>query len=128
MPRVGLRIPRHVLKQVDAAAERMETSRDELYAAALAAYLRVNEHHHVPDDRSASRATWERARLPRIAVDLSDDHLRRATRLAKRLDRPRDMLMAEAVAGYVQRDRTTVRQLEFGHDAPPEVPRGRGVE
>ncbi len=127
MPRVALRITRHVLDQLDAATEELGTSRDAFYARAIDAYLRANEDKSAPVEPGASRGAWERARLARVVVDLSDAHLQRSTTLAKRFDKPRDLLLAEAVAEYMQRDEPPLRLLEFGHDAPPEVPAGRNV-
>lgn len=99
-------------------AERLGRPIDELYVEAIEGYVGAVK--DASADSLRSRAAIIPVGSPQLAVQIPEELLKRADKLAKRLDKRRDVFYAEALARYVVRDRSD----EGRHDRALELPDG----
>lgn len=116
MPRIRVRVPAELLKVATAQADELGKDLDELYAEAIERYVDVTE------DASAGSV---RSRLviarssPEIAVELSEELYRRADEAAKRQDKRRHVLYADALVYHLTSSGAPADSaLDRGHDLP----------
>jgi len=123
VPRVRVKIPDELLQRAATRAQELGKHIDELYAEAIDRYVEVNK------DASAgslrSRSGMPRA-APELIIEIPEELLQRADKLAKRLGKRRDVMYAEALATHVKHAPAADSALNQGHDLPSGAWRAKG--
>jgi hypothetical protein len=117
MPRVGVRIPAHVLTSLEQRAEQQD-ARDQLWDEALKLYAKRNassETTKLPsyEDR-LRREAFEAKRMPQTLVQVSEPLFNRTAKLAKKLHKSRDLLYADAMAEFLEQGKAPESDF-YGH-------------
>jgi predicted transcriptional regulator len=125
MPRVRVTLPDELLQHAASMAEQLEKPLDELCVEAIEGYVDAYK------DASAGSLRSRRAFIPRgspqIGVQVPDELLKRADKLAKRLEKRRDVLYAEALTRYVLASVPAGDSaFDQGHDLPTGAWRPKG--
>ncbi len=116
MPRIKVTVPEELLKLATARAEELGKSVDELYAAAIERYVDTTKSSSAGSVRS--RISFPRA-SPQIAIELSEELYKRADQAAKRQDKRRHVLYADAMANHLAAAQApTESAMDRGHDLP----------
>ncbi len=116
MPRVKVSVPDELLKVAGERAEQLGKNLDELYVEAIERYV---------DGTKNSSAGAVRSRFiiprsaPQIAIDIPEELFKRADGAAKRLDKRRQVMYADALANYLTATGAPGESaLDRGHDLP----------
>jgi predicted transcriptional regulator len=124
MPRVRVTLPDELLQHAATTAEQLDKPIDELYVEAIDSYVEAHK------DASAGSMRSRSASIPRgspqISVQIPEELLKRADKLAKRLDKRRDVLYAEALTRHVLREAPADSAFDRGHDLPSGAWRPKG--
>jgi predicted transcriptional regulator len=125
MPRVRVALPDELLQHAATMAQQRGQPIDELYVEAIAGYVEAYK------DASAGSLRSRRAFIPRgspqISVQIPEELLKRADKLAKRLDKRRDVVYAEALTRHVlAKVPAGDGAFDQGHDLPSGAWRPKG--
>ena len=117
MPRVRVTLPDELLQHAATMAQQLDRPIDELYVEAIEGYVEAHK------DASAGSMNSRRVIIPRgspqLSVQIPEELINRADKVAKRLGKRRDALYAEALSRYVlARLPADHSALDRGHDLP----------
>ena len=116
MPRIRVSVPDELLKAAAATAEELDKDLDELYAEAIARYVDVTKDSSAGSVRS--RIIIPRS-APEIVIELPEELFQRAQKAAKRQDKRRNVMYADALAYHlVAAGAHAESALDRGHDLP----------
>jgi predicted DNA-binding protein len=124
MPRVRVTLPGELLQHAATTAQQLGKPIDELYVEAIDSY--VEAHKEASAGSMRSRRAFIPRGSPQLSIQLREELLKRADTLAKRLDKRRDVLYAEALTRYVLRDAHADSAFDRGHDLPSGAWRPKG--
>jgi predicted transcriptional regulator len=115
---VRVSLPDELLQHAATLAEQREKPIGELYVEAIEGY--VATHATTSAGALRSRAAIIPRGSPQLSIELPEDLLKRSSALAKRLNKRRDAMYAEALAGLVLREApsTAASAFDRGHDLP----------
>jgi predicted DNA-binding protein len=125
MPRVRVTVPDELLQHAATMAQQAGQPIDELCVEAIEGYVEAFK------DATAGSLRSRRAFIPRgspqISVQIPEELLKRADKLAKRLDKRRDVLCAEALTRHVLAKMPAGDSaFDRGHDLPSGAWRSKG--
>lgn len=123
MPTVTVQLTEQLLELAGARAEQLGMSIDELYAEAIDRYIEVTKHASAGSLRS--RHTMPRS-SPHVTIEMPEELFQRAEEHARRLEKRRDVMYAEALAKHVSRAVPASGTLLEGHDLPSGAWRPKG--
>ena len=123
MPTVSVQLTEQLLELATARAKELGKSIDELYAEAIDRYIEVTKHASAGSLRS--RHVMPRS-SPQVTIEIPDELFQRAEEHAKRLEKRRDVMYAEALAKQVARSLPADSALDQGHDLPSGAWRPKG--
>jgi metal-responsive CopG/Arc/MetJ family transcriptional regulator len=117
MPRVRVTLPDELLQHAATMAQQLGKPIDELCVEAIEGYVKAHK------DASAGSMRSRRAFVPRgspqISIQIPEELLKRADKVAKRLDKRRDVLYSEALTRYVlAKVPSGDSAFDQGHDLP----------
>ena len=115
MPRVRISVPDPVLQRAADAAHAAGEKIDDVYTAALMAYVESTKNASPGSVRSRSGIPRG---SPKLTVEIPADLFQTVDKLAKRLGKTRDTLYAEALARHVPETGRSQSALDQGHDLP----------
>ena len=123
MPRLRILVPEKLLQATTTHAEQIGKDISALYAEAIEGYIKVTA-------KASPGALRSRHIIPRtspeLVIEIPEDLFDRAEKAAKRLQKKRHVLYAEAMARYVQAAGTAESALDRGHDLPEGAWRATG--
>jgi metal-responsive CopG/Arc/MetJ family transcriptional regulator len=116
MPRIKVSVPDELLRVAVERAEQLGQSLDELYAEAIERYVDATKN-------SSAGAVRSRFIIPRsspqIVIEIPEDLFQRADRAAKRQDKRRHVMYADALAQHlIAAGAPAESALDRGHDLP----------
>jgi metal-responsive CopG/Arc/MetJ family transcriptional regulator len=116
VPRVRVSVPDELLKVAGQRAERLGKDLGELYVEAIERYVDATKNSSVGAVRS--RFIVPRS-SPQIAIDIPEGLYKRADQAAKRQDKRRHVMYADALADYlIATEPPSESALDRGHDLP----------
>jgi predicted transcriptional regulator len=117
-------LPDELLQHAATMAQQLGKPIDELYVEAIESY--VEAHKTASAGSMRSRAARIPRGSPQLSIQIPEELLERADALAKRLDKRRDVLYAEALSRHVLREAPVESAFDRGHDLPSGAWRPKG--
>ena len=124
MPRVRVTLPDELLQHAATMAQQLDRPIDELYVEAIEGYVEAHKD-ATPGSMNSRRAFVPRG-SPQLSVQIPEELINRADKVAKRLGKRRDVLYAEALTRFVLAKLPAGDSaLDRGHDLPSGAWRSR---
>lgn len=115
MPRIRITAPDQLLQVAAERAEQDGKSIKELYAEAIDRYVRVTA--NATPGSVRSRITFPNG-SPQIGIELAEELFERADKAAKRQNKRRQVLYADALAYHLKAGASAESAIDRGHDLP----------
>jgi metal-responsive CopG/Arc/MetJ family transcriptional regulator len=122
MPRVKVSLPDPILQVAADAAHKAGKKIDDMYEAAIGEFV---ERHKAGEGGKLKTSGGMPRSAIKLTIEIPEELFQEAEKLAKRLGRRRDVLYAEALAGYVKYDPNAGVDDNHGAGDGPGLPTGR---